>query len=61
MLQIMELMDTLLPEPVDPATRRWGILAKSMTKGSPEISFPSARISFDSDVLKASESTISFR
>ena len=34
-------IQTVLPEPVEPATRRWGILVKSATKGFPLASLPS--------------------
>ncbi len=40
MLQIMALRDTLFPEPVVPAMRRWGILARSVTTGVPTMSSP---------------------
>ena len=36
------MIQTDLPEPVEPATRRWGILVKSNTLGVPIISLPKA-------------------
>ncbi len=59
MLTIIELMHTLLPEPVDPAIRRCGISFKSATIGVPEISLPTANASFDFAVLNSLESKIS--
>ncbi len=41
---ISALTHTLLPEPVAPATSRWGILARSTTIASPDTSRPSANI-----------------
>jgi hypothetical protein len=61
MLQIIALMETLFPDPVDPATRRWGILPRSTAKGSPAISFPTPKEIFDLKALKLSESMISLR
>ena len=43
----MALMATDLPDPVVPATRRWGILARSATTGWPEMSLPRARVRGD--------------
>ena len=43
----MALTPTDLPEPVVPATNRWGILARLATTGLPAISLPSARVSLD--------------
>ena len=37
---MMALMQTDLPEPVVPATSRWGSLARSMAMGAPETSRP---------------------
>ena len=39
---IMVLTPTDFPEPVVPATRRWGISARSATTGLPVTSTPSA-------------------
>ena len=39
-------MLTLLPLPVEPAMRMWGILAKSATSWSPPLPLPSATASF---------------
>ncbi len=44
-LRIMALIATDLPEPVVPATRICGILARSATTGCPPISLPKARVS----------------
>ena len=46
-LSIMALMATDLPDPVVPATRTWGILARSATTGWPPISLPSAIVNGD--------------
>ena len=43
----MALTHTLLPEPVAPAMRRCGILARSALNGWPATSCPSAKASFD--------------
>ncbi len=40
MLITIAFIATLLPEPVAPATRRWGIFDKSATTGVPNISLP---------------------
>ncbi len=40
--RIMALTPTDLPEPVVPAIRRWGILARSTMYGSPPMVSPSA-------------------
>ena len=52
---------TDLPDPVVPATKRCGILAKSTTTGLPEISCPKASVKLDGDFLKACEDKISVR
>src|SRR3989338_2579502 len=39
----MELINTDFPEPVAPATKRWGIRARSEIQGSPEMDFPNAK------------------
>ena len=44
---IMPFTPTDLPEPVMPATKRCGILAKSPTTGTPAMSLPSATVSLD--------------
>ncbi len=46
-LKIITLTPTDLPEPVVPATNKWGILAKSTTTGLPEISEPNTIVSGD--------------
>ena len=61
MLLIRELMHTLLPAPVAPATSRWGIFARSAANGSPEIVLPRAMVSLDSALRKALDSRISRR
>ena len=40
--RIMVLRPTDLPEPVVPATSKWGILARSAITGSPPMVLPSA-------------------
>ena len=47
MLMIIVLMQTDFPEPVDPATKRWGILAISATTVFPAMSFPTATVILD--------------
>ena len=42
MLVIIELIQTLLPEPVEPAINRWGIVARSTHIVSPAAVLPSA-------------------
>ena len=61
MLEIRLFIHTLFPDPVAPATRRCGILARSATKGSPEIVLPSAIVSFDSALRNSLDSRISLR
>jgi len=60
-LIIRLLMHTLFPEPVAPATRRWGILAISATTFCPDISFPKAKASFELYSLNSLESKTSFK
>jgi len=55
----MVLMATDLPEPVVPATSRWGILARSAMTGSPPIVLPSAIGSFSLAVMKSWLASIS--
>src|SRR5690606_18427504 len=45
--RIMALTPTDLPEPVVPATSRWGILARSVMTGLPPMSWPRARVTGD--------------
>jgi hypothetical protein len=59
--QIMALTLTLLPEPVVPATRRCGILARSKTIGVPTMSLPRTIASFDLFRANASLAMISLR
>ena len=47
-LVMIELMQTLLPEPVCPAISRWGSFARLVTIGDPATSRPRATVSFDS-------------
>ena len=54
-------MHTLFPDPVAPATRRCGILARSATRGSPEMVFPSAMARRASDLRNSEDSRISRR
>ena len=44
-LMMIELTQTDLPLPVEPAISRWGILHRSATWAVPAISFPSAMVS----------------
>ncbi len=46
-LKIMALMPTDLPEPVVPATKQCGILARSATTGWPTMSLPKPMVSSD--------------
>ena len=41
---IIALTPTDLPEPVVPATSKWGILARSTTTGLPAMSLPKERV-----------------
>ncbi len=59
-LQIMAFKATLLPVPVAPAINKCGILSSSATTGFPTISLPRQMVSFDFDLPKALEATISF-
>ena len=49
---------TLLPEPVAPAIRRWGIFARSTAWALPATSRPRANVSFDSVGLNGTSSKI---
>ncbi len=53
---IIELMQTLLPEPVAPAIRRCGIPLRSATILFPEMSFPTTKVSLDSEFANSGES-----
>ena len=55
----MLLIQTDLPEPVVPATNKWGIEVKSATKGVPDILLPSVIGNFDSFFWKFSAEIIS--
>ena len=55
----MPLRPTDLPVPVDPAMSRWGIVARSVTNGSPWMVLPSASVSFEADRLYGSDSSSS--
>ena len=57
----MALTPTDLPEPVVPATNKWGILAKSTTTDFPAMSWPNAKDKLDVEVLKAFEDKISVK
>ena len=61
MLVSIALTLTDLPVPVEPAMSRCGIVARSLTNGSPWIVLPSASVSFDGDRLYASDSSSSRR
>ena len=52
----MVLIATDFPEPVVPATNACGILPKSATKGSPEISLPMAIVSKELAFVNVGES-----
>ena len=56
---MMVLRPTLFPEPVAPATRRWGIFFRSVTKGFPKMSFPRAMVRGEGDALNLLEPMIS--
>ena len=58
-LNNIALTPTDLPEPVVPATSKWGIFARSTTTGFPEISCPKASVRFEGELLKAWEDKIS--
>ena len=60
-LVIMLFMQTLFPEPVDPAIRRCGISFKFATIGFPAISLPTANSILDGASLNSFESIISLR
>ena len=49
MLSSMAFKATDLPDPVVPATSRWGIFARSTTTGRPLMSLPRARVRMDDD------------
>ncbi|MNP68743.1 hypothetical protein D3C76_1647400 [compost metagenome] len=49
MLVIIPLIHTDLPEPVAPATNKWGILARLATMGWPEISRPRVMVSLEGE------------
>ena len=48
-----DVMQTDLPDPVVPATRRCGMRARSAMTGLPETSKPKARFSGEFDLVKA--------
>ena len=51
----MLLTPTDLPEPVVPATSKWGILAKSTTNGSPVMRLPKHKGKSALDLAKSCE------
>ena len=58
----MALRHTLLPLPVAPAMRRWGIFARSATTGTPETPLPREIASFDFALMSwYSELSMTFR
>ena len=57
----MLFMHTDFPEPVVPATNKWGMSAKSLTTGEPEILFPKAIGKLNSFFLNFSSETISLK
>ena len=54
------MIPTDFPEPVVPATSRWGIFSKLTTTALPAISFPRARDKCDFEFSKAEDARISF-
>ena len=56
---IIELIATDFPDPVVPATKRWGILDKSVITGAPDISFPSPIVRLEEKFSKAEDLRIS--
>src|SRR5574341_477139 len=56
---IMALMVTLLPEPVEPAMSRWGMVARSATTMRPLMSLPMESVSFDLDPVNSCASMTS--
>ena len=61
MLNNMAFTPTDLPEPVVPATSRWGILARLATMGLPPISFPRANVSGEEDSVNTLAPSTSLR
>ena len=59
MLDSIALTLTDLPVPVEPAIRRCGIVARSLTNGSPWMVLPSASVSRDVERRYASDSSSS--
>ena len=57
-LVMSALTMTLLPDPVAPAIRRCGILARSTACARPATSRPSAKVSFEPDAAKSTDSRI---
>ena len=51
MLESIAFTLTDLPAPVEPAMSRCGIVARSLTNGSPWIVLPSASVSFEAERL----------
>ena len=60
MLKSMALTPIDLPDPVVPATRRWGILAISVTTVEPPISLPKAKVRGERDSWKLGDAITSF-
>ena len=58
---IIELIPTVLPEPVAPAIKRWGIFPKSANQGFPLTSLPIAIDKFVLRFLNESEVNVSFK
>ena len=54
-LHIIVFKHTDLPDPVVPAIKRWGILARFNVEISPEVVFPIANVSSPSDSANFSE------
>ncbi len=55
---ISEFSITDLPEPVEPATSRWGIVSSVATLMRPLMSLPSATVSGDAEPVNSSDSSI---
>jgi len=56
---IIALSPTDLPEPVVPATNKWGIFDKSITTGNPPISFPRHMLNMEVFSSKVFDATTS--
>lgn len=57
----MVFIQTLFPEPVAPATSKWGISVRSATIGLPSIPIPRAKGILSLDLLNSLDAIISFK